>query len=494
MAGRALIYARLSSSNDNSTSIERQLKACRDLAESRGWTVVGEHIDDGVSGVVAPAERPAMAELLAEMPYVDAVIAWKVDRISRSLLDFAQLLKQGDQAGTAIVSCTETIDTSTAMGTAFAQLIAMFAELERGMMTERLANARRHLRSTTRHVSGRPPYGLKIVPAPDGKGKVLIRDLEAVAVIREIVRRLRAGELRSVIAEDLAARGVRSPREQTAIKANPKPARWSGEGIAGIVRHPSMLGHRVDEHGHVRRDAEGQEIEFWEPADDPQHIAEARAALDSRSYTSAPNTTHWLSAAAICGTCGRGLTYANNKPYPTSPNAEPIMRCYGRAGDRCKGTRITVTKLEEFVTNEFLSVAGHLEAVESVFVPGTDNAAELESTTRAIANLRDDRDLGLFDDDEDDYRARMKALVARRARLQAEPSRPASWTTRGTGSTVAEVWERSGTDGRAALIRSMGQVCVVYSAQRRRNVATEDRAEFMPTEVAERIYPDHFAA
>jgi DNA invertase Pin-like site-specific DNA recombinase len=435
-----------------------------------------------------------MSELLAAMPHVDAVIAWKVDRISRSLLDFATLLKLGDSTGTAIVSCTETIDTSTAMGTAFAQLIAMFAELERGMMTERLANARRHLRNTTRHVSGRPPYGLKIVPALDGKGKVLVRDADAVKVIREIIRRLRAGEPRSVIADDLDARGVTSPREQTSLKPNPKPARWSGQGIDAIIRHPSLLGHRVDEHGHVRRDDEGQEIQFWEPADDPQNITEARAAMDARSFASraAANTTHWLSAAAICGTCGRTLTYGNNKPYPTSPNAEPVMRCQGRRGDRCKGTRITVTKLEEFVTTEFLTVAGDMEAVKTVFVPGTDNAAELEATERAITNLRDDRDLGLFDDDEDDYRARMKALVARRSRLRAEPSRPPRWDTRGTGATVAEVWEHSDGDDRALLIRSMGQVCVVYSANRKRNVATADRAEFMPCEVAAQIYPERF--
>lgn len=496
MAERVLIYARLSSSNDNSTSIERQLKACRDLAESRGWTVVGEHVDDGVSGAVAPAERPAMSELLASMPHVDAVIAWKVDRISRSLLDFATLLRLGDTTGTAIVSCTETIDTSTAMGTAFAQLIAMFAELERGMMTERLANARRHLRNTTRHVSGRSPYGLKIVPAPDGKGKILVRDADAVKVIREIMHRLRAGEPRSVIADDLDARGVTSPREQTSLKPNPKPARWSGQGIVAIIRHPSLMGHRVDEHGHVRRDDEGREIEFWEPADDPQNITEARAAMDARSFATraAANTTHWLSSAAICGTCGRTLTYGNNKPYPTSPNAEPVMRCQGRRGDRCKGTRITVTKLEEFVVAEFLTTAGSMEAVKTVFVPGTDNAAELEATEHAITNLRDDRDLGLFDDDADDYRARMKALVARRARLRAQPSRPPRWETRGTGVTVAEIWERSDGDGRASLIRSMGQVCVVYSANRRRNIATADRAEFMPAEVAAQIYPAAFGS
>ncbi len=496
---RALIYARLSSSNDNSTSIERQLKACRDLAESRGWEVVGEHVDDGVSGAVAPAERPAMAELLAAMPYADVVIAWKVDRLSRSLLDFASLLRHGDEVGTAVVSCTETIDTSTAMGTAFAQLIAMFAELERGMMTERLANARRHLRGTTRHVSGRAPYGLKIAPAPDGKGKVLVRDPEAVAIIREIARRLvgnreTPGETRAAIAADLNARGVQPPRVRTALKPNPKPSRWSGTGAALVVEHPSVQGHRVDERGHVRRDDEGMPLVFWEPVLSANEVADVSAALQARSFASrAPSSgRHWLSSVAVCGTCGRALTFGNNQPYPTSPNAEPIMRCAGVAGDRCKGTRITVTNLAEYVTTEFLTSAGDMEAVETVFVPGVDHAAELDATERAMRNLRDDRDLGLFDDDEGDYRSRMKALVSRRATLREKPSRGPRWETRGTGRTVRELWESNGDAARGELVRSMGTVCVVYSAKRKHNVPARDRAEFMPTEVAARIYPERF--
>lgn len=491
---RVLIYARLSSSNDNSTSIERQLKACRDVADARGWTVAGEFIDDGVSGAVAPADRPAMGKLLAALPTADAVLAWKVDRLSRSLLDFSQLLKDAEAVRAAVVSCTETIDTTTAMGRAFAQLIAMFAELERGMMTERLANARAHLRNTNRHVSGRPPYGLKIVPSPDGKGKILARDAEAVAIIREVIRRLINGDTRNAIAEDLAARGVRSPREQTAIKPNPKPARWSGETIKVILAHPSLLGHKVDERGHVVRDADGIEVQYWEPVTSRETLARARAAIEARGFSAAPNSPrHWLSDAAVCGNCGRPLTQSTRKPYPTSPNAEPVMRCRGTAADRCKGVLVPISRLQEYVTTEFLSVVGNLPAVESVFIPGQDSRAELEAVEQAITRLRDDRDAGVFDDDEDDYRARVKALNARRRVLRDAPVVAPHWETRPIGKTAAELWHAADSDAaRAELIRSMGVRCVVYSANRRRNVPMEDRAEFVPLEVLRELYGREF--
>lgn len=130
---RVLIYARLSSFADNSTSIERQLKMCRELAEQCGWFVAGEYVDDGVSGAVAPEDRPSMSKLLQQFADVDAVVTWKVDRLSRSLLDFSRLLKVAERDGVDIVSCTEQLDTTTAMGRAFAQLVALFAEMERSM-------------------------------------------------------------------------------------------------------------------------------------------------------------------------------------------------------------------------------------------------------------------------------------------------------------------------------------------------------------------------
>lgn len=485
---RVLIYARLSSSSDNSTSIERQLKVCRELAEQRGWSVAGEYVDDGVSGAVAPEDRPAMSKLLQQFPDIDAMVAWKLDRVSRSLLDFSRLLEVAERDGVDIVSCTEQLDTTTAMGRAFAQLVALFAEMERSMIRERIMQARQHLKKTHRHTEGRAPYGLRIVPAPDGRGKVLERDPEAVEVLREIISRLISGEPRNKISRDLNERGVTTPRVRTSLKPNPKLSYWSGQGIQAIIKHPSLLGHRLDERGHVIRNVDGTETVFWEPVTDRETLTAARLAIEARSFDRvAPARRHWLFGIAVCGKCGRPLTQSTRKPYPKSPNAEPVMRCYGRNGDRCGGVMITIRKITSFISDEFLTTVGHMDAYETVFVPGNDTEAELEALNRSIANLRDDRDAGLFDDDPEDYRQRMTALTSRRRALRNQPSMPPRWEQRPLGLTVAELWEKSDDEERGQLIKGMNLRCVVHSAQRRRNITTAERAELVPVEVWERI-------
>src|SRR5690606_29392520 len=209
---RVLIYARLSRARDESTSIERQLATCREEAERRGWTVVGEFVDDGVSGATDLADRPGMSRLLARLGDADVILVWKIDRLARSFLAFADLVRQCEATGVGLASASEPLDTTSALGRAMVQLIAIFAELERAMIRERILASKTYLRSAGRHVGGPAPYGLRIVPAPDGRGKVLERDPAAVEVIREIIARLIDGASGSSIAADLQRRGVPSPR------------------------------------------------------------------------------------------------------------------------------------------------------------------------------------------------------------------------------------------------------------------------------------------
>src|SRR5690554_3814878 len=126
-----LVYARLSRSHDSSTSIERQLEACRAEAERRGWTVIGEYVDDGVSGATDLEARPGMSRLLAQLSDADAILTWKLDRLARSFLSFADLTRDCERAGVGITSVTEPLDTTTPMGRAMVRIIAIFAELER---------------------------------------------------------------------------------------------------------------------------------------------------------------------------------------------------------------------------------------------------------------------------------------------------------------------------------------------------------------------------
>lgn len=417
-----------------------------------------------------------MSRLLARLGDADVILVWKLDRLARSFLSFADLMRDCDRAGVALTSATEPLDTTSPMGRAMVQMTAVFAELERSMIRERIRDSRAYLATTERHWSGRPPYGLKIVPAPDGKGKILERDEEAAEVIREIVARLIEGESGSSIAEDLQRRGVTPPRMRTALKPNPAPSAWSFPGIRKILEHPSILGHRVDDRGHVRRDETGAPIIFWEPIVSPEDLESARRAMRIRSSSrSAPQRRHWLWQVVVCGKCGRPMTQNANHGRAKLT----LLRCNGDRRDPCRGVLVREADLSAWVEAEFLATVGHLEAVERVWVPGSeDPAPEIAQLDKAIARLRDDRDAGLFDHDPEDYRARVKAMTERRAALASMPVTEGRWENRPMGCTVAELWKRLDRDARGGLIRDMGLRVVVEPANRRRlPVAARARLE-----------------
>ena len=141
---RAAIYARVSTS-DQSTVM--QISALREYIERRGWKLVEEYIDEGVSG--SRERRPALDRLAADARRraFDAVVVFRFDRFARSVSHLARALDEFRALGIEFVSLHEAIDTSTPMGRAMFHIAGAFAELEREIIRERvkagLANAKR---------------------------------------------------------------------------------------------------------------------------------------------------------------------------------------------------------------------------------------------------------------------------------------------------------------------------------------------------------------
>src|SRR4051794_7623533 len=124
MTKRAVLYARLSITTEESVSIERQLEAGRNYCAAQGWEVVGEHVDDGVSAKAnAPEHRKGWQALLArpEGSY-DVVLVWKVDRLARKVIDFLHADEALQARGAAVASVSDPIDMTTATGRAFATM------------------------------------------------------------------------------------------------------------------------------------------------------------------------------------------------------------------------------------------------------------------------------------------------------------------------------------------------------------------------------------
>ncbi|PWM41659.1 MAG: recombinase family protein [Clostridiales bacterium] len=156
------IYARQSVDRADSISIESQIELCR--AEARGGTV-REYADRGYSG--KNTERPAFQALLrdVEAGRITAVIVYKLDRISRSILDFTNLMELFGRHGVDFLSHTERFDTSTPMGRAMLHICVVFAQLERETIQRRVADAYRSRSLKSLYMGGRVPYGFRLEPA-----------------------------------------------------------------------------------------------------------------------------------------------------------------------------------------------------------------------------------------------------------------------------------------------------------------------------------------
>jgi site-specific DNA recombinase len=473
---KTVVYSRLSRTRDGSTSIERQEAACRAEADRRGWKVVDVIADEDVSGATDLADRPGGSRLLEMLPNIDAVIVWRVDRIARSTLALATLLKMFEEHRVALVSATEPIETVTPIGRALVTIVGVLADIERHAIAERTQSAKRYLADAGRHVSGRPDYGLLIRPAPDGRGKILVRDPDAAEVIREIADRILDGWPLDRIARDLTARGIPSPRTRTSLRPRAPIAPWGHGAVKRVVTNVSVLGYREDERGNVIRDDDGRPVVWWEPVLDESTYQAVQEAIQARARKHRPpRSRHWLYEVARCGRCGRPL-YQNASH---SHRRETVLRCYGGRTRQCGGVVIRDDELTTYVEETFLTTVGRLPAVERVLVAGTrDPSAEIEDVEQALRRLRDDRDAGLWDGEEDEYRRRVLALRKRRDVLRAMPVEPPRYELRPLGISFAEHWASLDRHQRGELLRSIGVRVVVHPGQRGKRLDPAERCDF----------------
>jgi DNA invertase Pin-like site-specific DNA recombinase len=142
---RCAVYTRKSSEEGLEqafNSLHAQREACEAFIKSQrheGWTCLPQHYDDGgLSG--ATMDRPALQQLLADIQAgkVDAVVTYKVDRLTRSLADFAKIVEVFDQKGVSFVSVTQQFNTTTSMGRLTLNVLLSFAQFEREVTGERI--------------------------------------------------------------------------------------------------------------------------------------------------------------------------------------------------------------------------------------------------------------------------------------------------------------------------------------------------------------------
>jgi site-specific DNA recombinase len=212
---RCAIYTRKSTEHNLDlafTSLDAQREACEAYIKSQaceGWRHVGDRYDDGAfSG--ASLERPALQRLLSDVRShrVDVVVVYKVDRLTRSLADFAKLIELFEAHSVSFVSVTQSFNTRSSMGRLTLNVLLSFAQFERELIGERVRDKIAASKRKGIWVGGPVPLGYAAV---EKKIVVLLTEAKAVRTIFE--RYLALGSIRT-LADDLAHRGIRSKPRQ----------------------------------------------------------------------------------------------------------------------------------------------------------------------------------------------------------------------------------------------------------------------------------------
>jgi DNA invertase Pin-like site-specific DNA recombinase len=208
---RCAIYTRKSSEEGldmEFNSLDAQREACEAYIASQrseGWAAIREPYDDGgVSG--GTLERPALQRLLADVEagLIDVIVVYKIDRLSRSLMDFAKLVEVFDRNQVTFVSVTQSFNTTTSMGRLTLNILLSFAQFEREVIGERIRDKFAASRKRGMWMGGYVPLGYDVRDR-----KLIINEPEA-ATVRMIFKRFVAIGSATKLAKALVAEGVRT--------------------------------------------------------------------------------------------------------------------------------------------------------------------------------------------------------------------------------------------------------------------------------------------
>ncbi len=263
---RCAIYTRKSTEeglDQAFNSLHAQREACEAYIKSQaheGWKLVKAAYDDGgLSG--GNLERPALKRLLADIAagQVHIIVVYKVDRLTRSLADFAKIVDVLDGHGASFVSVTQQFNTTTSMGRLTLNVLLSFAQFEREVASERIRDKVAASRRKGMWMGGTLPLGY------DVKDRELVVNAVEAQTVRQIFEAyLRLGSVADLKAE-LVRRGVTSKR-----RASKDGRTWGGTHLTRgalfcLLRNPVYVG-RVAHKGHVYEGKQASiiELEIWE--------------------------------------------------------------------------------------------------------------------------------------------------------------------------------------------------------------------------------------
>ena len=347
---RCAIYTRKSSEEGleqdfNSLHAQREACAAYVLSQaSEGWQLIPETYDDGgISG--GTLERPALQRLLADVAAgrIDIIVVYKVDRLTRSLLDFAKLVEAFDKAQTSFVSVTQSFNTTTSMGRLTLNMLLSFAQFEREVTAERIRDKLAASKARGMWMGGTPPLGYR----PDGRSLAIVE--EHAALVRDIYARYRALHSVPQLAAQLKAEGIRVPHRHYGSGKAFGGGVFSRGQIYFMLRNPIYAGMIP----HKERTYPGQHQGLI----DPEEWRCVQAMLDTAPRTErGEHAVRALLAGKLIGPKGEPLISVH-----TSKGKLRYRYYVSRdlhQGESREGMRIPAREIEGLVSTRLIALLG----------------------------------------------------------------------------------------------------------------------------------------
>ena len=380
---RVAIYCRKSTEKnlDGFNSLDAQREAVENYVKSqkaKGWVVLPEKYDDaGFTG--ANTKRPAFQKLLQDIAdgKVDVIAVYRYDRLSRSLLDFLQLLSFFKEQGVDFVSVSQNIDTTSSLGRLQANVLMSFNEYEREAISERTKDKIRAARQKGLFTGGRPPLGYDTVDK-----RLVVNEAEADRV-REIFRLYLDFRSLLSVAKVLNHREWRNKTLRTKTGQLIPGGPFTKQTVRFLISNPLYTG-KVRCNGDL---VDG----VHEAIIDDETFDKAQALLDShavRKNYRPRRSKSFLTGLLYCGACSRAMGPHYTQKKDRRYRFYVCQKAQKQGAEACPSARVPAREIEDFVVSKVMEIGKDPAMVSETLISARKQvASSLKKLTVQIQRL-----------------------------------------------------------------------------------------------------------
>ena len=363
---RCAIYTR-KSTEEGLEQTFNTLDAQRDAAEAfirsqrqEGWVVLPDKYDDG-GFTGANMDRPALQKLLQDVRdgFIDCVMVYKVDRLTRSLLDFSRIVDVLDKHGVSFVSVTQQFNTTSSLGRLTLNILLSFAQFEREMIAERTKDKMSAARRKGRWVGGIPMLGYDL----SDKGAALVVNADEAARVRAIFDLyLEHGSLIPVV-QELDRRGWRMKVWTTRKGTSAGGHEFTKNRLYNLLTNMVYVG-KVDYSGQVYDGEQEAIVEpgIWQSVQDRLRFNSKTGGRQIRNKYGAV-----LKGILRCGSCDVGMVHTYTQKAPNKLYRYYVcVNAHQKGYEKCQTRSVSAPVIEQAVVEQIRGIAANPDVVADV--------------------------------------------------------------------------------------------------------------------------------